>query len=98
MDELTQTNQQHELETQLDAASAAIRAAVLGLLRDGEVHPHVLVLAAARVTGEVGAASALAGGMDVETTLGDLAEVVRDVGQDHAETLRAIELPVAGSA
>ena len=98
MDEPTRTHQQHELETQLDAASVVIRAAVLGLLRDGEVHPHVLVLAAARVMGEIGAASALAGGMPAEAVPGDLAKVVRDAGQDHAEVLRAVELPVAGSA
>ena len=73
MDEPTQANRQHELEAQLDLTSAAIRAAVLGLLRDGEAHPHVLVLAVARAMGEVGAASALAGRMPLEAVLGDLA-------------------------
>jgi hypothetical protein len=56
------------------------------------------VLAAARVAGKLGAGAALAGGMPVETVLDDVAEVVRDTGQDHAEVLRAIKLPVVGSA
>jgi hypothetical protein len=30
--------------------------------------------------------------------LANLAEAVRDAGQGHAEALRAVELPVAGSA
>ncbi len=45
-----------ELERQHQAATDAIRAAALELLQAGRVHPHVLVLAAARVTGELGAA------------------------------------------
>jgi hypothetical protein len=52
----------------------------------------------ARVAGELSAGAALAGGMRMEAVLGDLAEVVRDVGQDHAEALRALELSGAGSA
>jgi hypothetical protein len=32
-----------------------------------------------------------------DLVLGDLAEVVRDAGQDHAEALRAVELPVAAA-
>ena len=70
----------------------------LELLQAGQVHPHVLVLATARLAGELGAGVALAGEMPVEAVLGDLAEVVREAGQGHAETLRAVELPVAGSA
>jgi hypothetical protein len=34
----------------------------------------------------------------VETVLDDVAEFVREAGQDHAEALRAVELPVMGSA
>jgi hypothetical protein len=70
----------------------------LELLQAGRVHPHVLVLATARVAGELGAAMALAGGMPVEAVLDDPAEVMRDARQRHAEALRAVELPVAGSA
>jgi len=87
-----------ELQEQMEIAADAIRTAALELLQAGRVHPHVLVLAAARVAGELGAGMALAGGIPVEAVLGDLAEVVRDTGQDHAEALWAVELPVAGSA
>ena len=87
-----------ELETQMEAAADAIRAAALRLLREGEVHPQLVVLAAARVAGELGAGAALAGGMEVETLLGELAEVVRRAGREHADTLRAEALPVAGNA
>ena len=92
--------EQQELEAQMQAATDAIRAAVLRLLREGEVHPQVIVLAVARVAGEVGASAALAGGQDVEKLLGELADVVREAGQRHLETLQAeLEaLPVAGNA
>jgi hypothetical protein len=87
-----------ELEEQMQAAADAIRAAALRLLRDGEVHPHLIVLAVARVAGEPGASAALAADEDVEAMLGDLAEMLRQAGQDQRETLRTEMLPVAGSA
>jgi hypothetical protein len=82
----------------METATDAIRAAVLRLLRDGEAHPQLIVLAVATVAGELGAAMALAGGHDLEALLDELAEVVRQAGRDHQETLRAEVLPVAGSA
>ncbi len=51
-----------ELGEQLEAAADAIRAAVVGLLREGEVDPRLVVMAVARVAGELGAGAALAGG------------------------------------
>jgi hypothetical protein len=89
-----------ELEAQMQAATDAIRAAVLRLLREGEVHPQVIVLAAARVAGELGASAALAGGQAVEKLLSDLAEALQQAGQEHHEMLRAEidALPVAGNA
>ena len=50
-----------ELGRQMEAVTEAIRAAALRLLRGGEVDPWLVVLAAARVTGEPGASAALAG-------------------------------------
>jgi len=87
-----------DLEAQMDLAIEGVRKAVLRLLQDGEVHPQLVVLAVARVTGELGASAALAGGMDPEALLGDLADFVRHAGREHAETLRAEALPVAGNA
>ena len=86
------------LGEQLEAATDAIRAAVIRLLQEGEVHPQLVVMAAARVAGELGAAAALAGGQDAEAMLGELDEVVREAGREHLEALRMIELPAAGSA
>src|SRR5687768_3201021 len=51
-----------DLEAQMGAATAALREAVRRLLRAGEVHPRLIVLAVARVTGELAASAALAGG------------------------------------
>ena len=92
--------EQQELEAQMQAATDAIRAAVLRLLREGEVHPQVIVLAVARVAGELGASAALAGGQAVEKLLSDLAEALQQAGQEHHEMLRAEidALPVAGNA
>jgi hypothetical protein len=91
---------QEQLEAQMEIAVAAIREAVTRLLREGEVHPQIVVMAATRVAGGLGAAAALATGQDVEGVLDDLAEALRQAGRDHYETLRAeLEtLPVAGNA
>ncbi len=93
-----ETEDQGALGRQAEEAADAIRAAVLRLLKEGEVHPRLVVLAAARVAGELGAAAALAGGEDAGEVLGALAEVVREAGREHREALRAVTLPVAGSA
>jgi hypothetical protein len=87
-----------ELAARMEAATDAIRAVVLRLLKEGEVHPRLIVLAAARVAGELGAATALAGGEDAGEVLGGLAEVVRQAGLEHHEMLRGVTLPVAGNA
>jgi hypothetical protein len=93
-----EATEDQDLEAQMGAATEALRETVLRLLRVGEVHPQLIVLAVARVTGELAASAALAGGEDVEPLLGKLAEVVRHTGQEHHQTLQAEMLPVAGSA
>jgi hypothetical protein len=87
-----------ELGRQMAVATDAIRAAVLQLLRQGEMHPQIIILAMARVTGELGASAGLAGGQDLEALLRELAAVVCEAGREHHEALQAIELLVAGSA
>jgi hypothetical protein len=87
-----------DLEQQVWAATETIREAVLQLLQAGDVHPNVIVLALARVTGETGTAAALVGGEIVEKVLGELAEVVRRTGRDHQEMLQGEGLPVTGNA
>jgi hypothetical protein len=79
------------------AATEALRATVLRLLHVGEVHPQLILLAVAQVTGEL-AAAALVGGEKLEKLLGELAEVVRHAGREHHQTLQAEMLPVAGNA
>jgi hypothetical protein len=90
--------EQPDLERQMETAADAIRAAVLRLLKEGEAHPRVIVFAVARVAGELGAAAALAAGEDAGEVLEGLAGVVREAGLEHHEMLRAVTLPVAGSA
>jgi hypothetical protein len=87
-----------ELEAQLRTAMEGLRRAAVRLLQNGEVHPQLVVLALARVTGEVGAGTALAGGQDPEELLGELAEVVRRAGRDHHEMVWTGAFPAAGSA
>ena len=87
-----------DLEAQIGAATEALRETVLRLLHAGEVHPQLIVLAVAQVTGELAASAALAGGEELEPLLGKLAEVVRHAGREHHQTLQAERLPVAGSA
>ena len=91
-------SEQPELEAQMEAATTAIRAAVLRLLQEGAVHPQLLILAVTQIAGELGASAALASGQGVEELLAELAEVLQQAGRDHHETLQALALPVAGSA
>jgi len=56
-----------------------------------------MVLALARVTGQVGAGTALAEEQDPEEMPGELAEVVRRAGREFREMLEAEALPTAGS-
>jgi hypothetical protein len=87
------TDDESGAEAQMEAATEAIREAVLRLLQEGEIDPQYIVLAAAGVTGELGADIARLGDVDLETVLGDLADLVREAGRAHTE-----ELPTAGSA
>ena len=82
----------------METATDAIRAAVFRLLREGEVHPQLVVLAAARVAGELAASAALAAGQDAEELLGDVAAFLQQAGRAHHTMLQAEMLPVAGSA
>ena len=93
-----ETAEQDELEEQLWTATEGLQRTVMRLFQDSDIHPHVMVLALARVTGEVGAGTALAGGQDSEELLGELAEVVRQAGREFQEMLEAEALPTAGSA
>jgi hypothetical protein len=90
--------EQPELEAQMEAATTTIRAAILQLLQEGRVHPQLLILAVTQIVGELGASAALASGQEVEKLLGELAEVLQQVGRDHHATLQTLALPVAGSA
>src|SRR3954447_21158939 len=87
------TDDESGAEAQMEAAAEAIREVVLRLLQEGEIDPQYVVLAAAGVTGELGADIARLGDVDLETVLGDLADLVRSAGRAHAEGP-----PVAGSA
>ena len=89
---------ERDLERQMGAATETIREAVLGLLQAGDIHPNVIVLAVARVTGETGTAAAMISGENVEKQLGELAEVVRRAGRDHQEMLQAEGMLPAGNA
>jgi hypothetical protein len=93
----SEATEDQDLEQPLRAATEAFRATVLRLLRVGEVHLQLIVLAVARVSGELAAAAALAGDEEVELLLGELAAVVRHAGREHHQTLQVERLPVAGS-
>ena len=90
--------EQHELEAQLQTATGELRKAVMRLFQDSDIEPYLMVLALARVTGEVGVSTALAGEQDPEELLGDLADAMRQAGREFQETLRAEALPTAGNA
>jgi hypothetical protein len=93
-----EAEQQDELAAQLQAATEAFQRTAGRLLREGEMHPQLIVLAAARVAGELGAGMALADGLDPEELPGELADFMRQAGLGFREALRAEALPTAGNA
>ena len=93
-----ETAEQEELEAQFRTATEELQRTVMRLFQDSDIHPHVMVLALARVTGEVGAGTALASEQDPEELLGELAEAVRQAGLEFHEMLRAEAMPIAGNA
>src|SRR3954452_8926754 len=87
-----------ELEAQTRAATDAVRATVMRLLREDGIHPQLVVLAVTRVAGELGADVAHAGRARPGEILGDLADLVRHAGQVQHEKLEAETMSTAGSA
>src|SRR3954453_11340858 len=92
------TDEQDELEAQFRTATGELQRTVMRLFQDGDIEPYLVVLALARVTGEVGAGTAVAGEQDPAGRLGELAEVVRRAGREFREMVRAEALPTAGNA
>src|SRR4051812_44592071 len=93
-----ETAEQDELEEQLWTATEELQKAVMRLFQDRDIHPHLVVLALARVTGEVGAGTALASEQDPEGPLGELAGGVRRAGREVREMVQAEAMPTAGTA
>jgi hypothetical protein len=87
-----------ELGRQAKEAADALRAAALRLLREGAVDPRLVVLATARVTGEMAAATALACGAGGDARLGDVLEVVGRACREHGAALELATGPATGSA
>ncbi len=88
---------QPTFDEQLETAVEQVVEPIQRMLQAGEIEPHVIVLAVAKVAGELTAAFAAAGGYDQEEVLGDIAEIVRRSGRDYHEAL-AEAMPVAGNA
>ena len=93
-----EAEQQDELAAQLQVATEAFQGTAGRLLREGETAPQLIVLAAARVAGELGAGMALAEGLDLDELLSELADFMRQAGLGFREALRAEALPTAGNA
>jgi hypothetical protein len=98
MGEETAEQDELELEAQFQTATEGLQKAVMRLFQDDDIHPYLMVLALARVTGEVGAGTALASEQDPKELLDDLAEVVRRAGREFQEMVRAEAMPTAGNA
>ena len=87
-----------KLAAQLRTASQAFRGTAGRLLREGEMAPQLIVLAAAPVAGELGAGMALAEGLDLEELPGEPADLTRQAGCKFHGELQAEALPTAGNA
>src|SRR4051794_41854594 len=77
-----ETAEQDELEEQFWTATGELQRAVMRLFQDSDIEPYLVVLALARVTGEVGAGTALGSERGPDELLGGLAEGVRRGGRE----------------
>src|SRR3954451_24388655 len=93
-----ETAEQDELEAQFWTATGELQRAVMRLFQDSDIEPYLVVLALARVTGEVGAGTALGSEQDPEELLGELAGVVRRAGREFREMVQAEAMPTVGNA
>src|SRR4051794_41958638 len=66
------TDEQDELEAQFRTATGELQKTVMRLFQDSDIEPYLVVLALARVTGEVGAGAAPGGGQNPGERLGGL--------------------------
>ncbi len=82
----------------MQAAIEAFRETAVRLLRAGEVHPQVIVTAAAQAAGELGAGLAVASGDNLARVLGELAVILQQAGLDHGTALEVAVALAAGSA
>jgi hypothetical protein len=89
---------EQDLQRQRQAAVEAFHETAVRLLRAGETHPQLIVLAAAQAAGEMGAGLAVVGRDDLETVLADLTAILRHAGREHGAALAVALTPVAGSA
>ena len=93
-----------QLSKQMEAATVMVQQTIGRMLRDGDVHPHVVVLTVARVAGELMGALAAASGHSVDEVLKDSTEIVHQAARNHYEELQALQaikaelMPVAGNA
>jgi hypothetical protein len=89
---------EQDLGRQLQVATEVFRETAVRLLHAGQMHPQVIVTAAAQTAGEMGAGLAVAGGEDVGRVLAELAAVLQQAGRDHGMALEVAVAPAAGSA
>ncbi len=93
--------EQREFAEQMEAATQMVQETVGRMLHDGDIHPHVVVLAVARVAGELMGALAVASGHDLEEVLHETTPIVHQAARNHHEAMQAITaelMPVAGNA
>ena len=70
----------------------------MGHLSKDNLHPYVIVLAMARVAGELMGTPAAASGHDLKEALHDIPAVMPQAGRAYHDALRAEMMPVAGNA
>jgi hypothetical protein len=81
----------------MQAALAGVQDVVRRLVHERAVDLRLILLAIARVIGELAAAAALAEGLDAEEMLAEVGELVRQAGLDGLDELRAAVLSPAGN-
>ena len=90
-----------EFAEQMEMATQIVQQTVGRMLREGAIHPHVVVLAVARVAGELMGALAAASGHNLDEVLRDSTEIVHQAARHHYDEVQAVTtelISVAGNA
>ncbi len=90
-------SEEQEFEAQMEKASMMVQETIGRMLKEGDLHPHIVVLGVAKVMGELMGALAAASSTDLDEVVRDTFNVAEQAAKNYYDAIGTM-MPVAGSA